>query len=391
MPAARRPSGRFRPDRSSPHPEPGPAPAGEVLLLAADLELVDAVDRLAAAAGCDLRRGCAPAAQRLRTDDPGPELVLVGADADPDEVTSARAGAAEVVLVGCAPVPADWWQAAARFDVDHAVVLPEAEPWLLDRLVDAAEGPRGAGRLVGVVGGSGGAGASLVAAALATAAAEAGDDVLLLDADPRSGGADLLLGADRLPGLRWGDLAGVTGRLRPDVLRACVDVGVGAAAGGSLRLLSGDRSTVGQAVLPVVPAVVEAARRTFALTVLDLPRGGLHDVPDDLLAACEEVLVVLPATSRAAAAACTVVDDLRRVDPAPPVRIVLRDIGSGALTDDLADAVGAPAAGILRPERDLDAGLERGEGLPLGRRSGLRGFAARWAADTRPVATGRRR
>jgi secretion/DNA translocation related CpaE-like protein len=238
---------------------------------------------------------------------------------------------------------------------------------------------------VGVLGGSGGAGASLLAAALATAACDAGEDVLLLDADPHSGGADLLLGAEALPGLRWGDLAGLAGRVRPDVLRACVDAGLHRGTGGSLRVLAGDRSGADAAVLETVPAVLAAARRTFGLTVLDLPRGALAALPDEVLSGCEEVLVVLPATSRAAAAACTVVDAVRRRPDPPPVRIVLREVGTHTVPADLADAVGAPLAGVLRSERELDAGLERGEGLPGGRRSGLRGLAARWVADTGPT------
>ena len=60
-------------------------------------------------------------------------------------------------------------------------------------------------------------------------------EFLSVDADPRSGGLDLLLGADALPGLRWGDLAGVDGRISPDVLRASVRLGAG------LQVLATDR------------------------------------------------------------------------------------------------------------------------------------------------------
>ena len=387
MPPARRPSGRPRPPLPDPrsgtgpgtgHPPPTDGDGTDVLLLTEDADLLAAVSRLAAAAGCGLRQAPGAGAQ---TDG----LVLVGPDADPARVARARDGGADVVLVGCAPVAPDWWQAAAALDVDHAAVLPEAEPWLLDRLADAADGPPRRGRVVGVLGGSGGAGASLVAAALATAACDAGEDVLLLDADPHSGGADLLLGADQLPGLRWGDLAGLTGRVRPDVLRACVDAGTDRGSGGSLHVLAGDRTGAGPALVEAVPAVLDAARRTFGITVLDLPRGALGDLPDEVLSGCEEVLVVLPGTTRAAAAACSVVDGVRRRPLPPPVRVVVRDVGTSAVPAELADVVGAPLAGVLRSERELDAGLERGEGLPVGRRSGLRGLAARWVADTGPA------
>ncbi|MGI4894693.1 MAG: hypothetical protein ACRYF3_06245, partial [Janthinobacterium lividum] len=166
-------------------------------------------------------------------------------------------------------------------------------------------------------------------------------------------------------------------RLRGEVLRSAVD------AGGGLRVLATDRAVLAAPPPEALTAVVEAARRTFALTVLDLPRA---PSPAPVLAVCEEVLVVLPATTRAAAAACGVLDGFLNTtelgDEAPPVRLVVRDVGSGADPHDVAHAVGSPLAGVLRAERDLDPGLERGEGLPVGRRSAVRVFAERWVRDT---------
>ncbi|WP_432497139.1 septum site-determining protein Ssd [Kineococcus auxinigenes] len=370
MPAAPRPHHRA--------PEDGPAPGAA--LLGADADLTAAVLRLAEAAGCTVlpepptAAGGVPA--RI------PPLLLVGAGTPAHRVAEARArGAAEVVLVGRAPVDPQWWRHAAEVDADHAALLPEAEPWLVDRLVDAAGGPRPEGRVVGVVGGCGGGGASVLAAALAAAAAPAGD-ALLLDADPASGGLDLLLGADQLPGLRWGDLAGVSGRLRPDVLRSTVRLEDG------LHLLAGDRRTGSGPTPEALTAVLRAARSVFTTTVVDLPRGRLDTSCTDVLGACGEVLVVAPATTRAAASACCTVDEVRRLTgataagAAPEVRLVLRDVGAGTDAEALADVVGAPLAAVLRGERDLETALERGEGLPTGRRSAVRAFAARWAAAT---------
>ncbi len=369
VPAAPRPHHRA--------PEDGPAPGAA--LLGADADLTAAVLRLAEAAGCTVlpepptEAGGVPA--RV------PPLLMVGAGTPAHRVAEARArGAAEVVLVGRAPVGPQWWRHAAEVDADHAALLPEAEPWLVDRLVDAAGGPRPEGRVVGVVGGCGGGGASVLAAALAAAAAPAGD-ALLLDADPASGGLDLLVGADQLPGLRWGDLAGVSGRLRPDVLRSTVRLEDG------LHLLAGDRRTGTGPTPEALTAVLRAARSAFTTTVVDLPRGRLETSCADVLGACGEVLVVAPATTRAAASACCTVDEVRRLTgattagaAAPDVRLVLRDVGAGTDAEALADVVGAPLAAVLRGERDLEASLERGEGLPTGRRSAVRAFAARWAA-----------
>ncbi|NAZ84469.1 hypothetical protein GTR02_21950, partial [Kineococcus sp. R8] len=213
------------------------------------------------------------------------------------------------------------------------------------------------------------------AAALATAAAEEGADVLLLDADPLSGGLDLVLGADELPGLRWADLAGVSGRLRPDVLRATVSVAQG------LQLLAGDRRRGGAPGPAALESVLTAAQRLHDLVVVDLPRRDPAALAT-VLPHCDEVLLVVPATYRAAAAACCVLDSVRPALRSPQtVRLLVRDVGADVAAETVADLVGARLAGSLRTDRDLDAALERGEGLPRGRRTPLRAFALRWAAE----------
>lgn len=359
------PGPRSRPRTPGPVPRPTTSRTGPVLLLTDDDELAAAVVRLAAAAGCVLRRTCAPSEE--------PALVLADAGTDPAELDAFRRPGLAVVVVGSAPVGPAWWQSAAGVDADHAVLLPEAENRLLELLTDAATGPGGSGTLLAVVGGAGGAGASVLAAGLARALADTLGGCLLVDADPRSGGLDLLLGADALPGLRWGDLAGVDGRISPDVLRASVRLGAG------LQVLATDRRGGRGPAPDQLWAVVEASRRAFAATVLDLPRAGLDGL-GPVLGACAEVLVVVPGTTRAAAAACVVVDELRAATTAP-VRLVVRDVGTGTDAEDVADAAGAPLAGVVRPDRDLDVGLERGEGVPGGRRSGLRSFALACARD----------
>ena len=71
------------------------------------------------------------------------------------------------------------------------------------------------GAVVAVMAGRGGAGASLFATALAQSAR----DALLIDADPWSGGIDLVVGTEDEPGLRWPDLALEHGRLDFTALR----------------------------------------------------------------------------------------------------------------------------------------------------------------------------
>ena len=61
--------------------------------------------------------------------------------------------------------------------------------------------------MVAVVGGRGGAGASVLAVAIAARARTRGTRALLVDCDPLGGGLDLVAGAEELEGLRWGGLA----------------------------------------------------------------------------------------------------------------------------------------------------------------------------------------
>ncbi|MEZ0492419.1 septum site-determining protein Ssd [Kineococcus sp. TBRC 1896] len=343
-------------------------PTGRAVLLTGDEDLAAALARLAAAAGAPLHRagpGDPPA------DDVA--LVLAGVDADPDHLAAARRPGVPFVVVGRAPLEAPWWQRAAGLEADHAVVLPEAQDWLLERLSDVAEGRGRRGPVLGVVGGAGGAGASVLAAGLARAFAETLGGCLLLDADPRSGGLDLLVGGDALPGLRWGDLGGVQGRLGPHVLRSAVHLGAG------LHVLPADRRGGGGPDPAAVWTVLDAARRAFAATVVDLPRGGLAGL-GPVLGACDDLLVVTPATTRGAAAACAVLDELGAAGTTG-ARLVVRDVGAGLDAEDVADAAGAPLAGTVRPDRDLDAALELGEGVPGGRRSSLRVLAAALARD----------
>ena len=67
--------------------------------------------------------------------------------------------------------------------------------------------------IIGVVGGSGGVGASVLTAAIAVRAAQAGLRPVCLDGDRLGGGLDVTLGIEQEPGVRWPDLAGARGRI----------------------------------------------------------------------------------------------------------------------------------------------------------------------------------
>jgi hypothetical protein len=129
------------------------------------------------------------------------------------------------------PPDADW-EVIRRLGAEHVAVLPAAEPWLIDQLAAiGATGPFSsvspttspvavgsigalrAGRVIAVLGGRGGAGASVLAGGLAVTAARRGLRTLLVDADPLGGGVDLVLGWESLDGLRWPALSQASGEV----------------------------------------------------------------------------------------------------------------------------------------------------------------------------------
>ena len=143
------------------------------------------------------------------------------------------------------------------------MTLPADEGDLVAALSDAVESRRDDGRrgaVVAVMAGRGGAGASLFATALAHAA----PDALLVDADPWSGGIDLVVGSEEETGLRWPDLALESGRIDIAALRQALPGRDG------LSVLSSVRA--GNDIEPgPLAAVIEAGRRGGTTVVCDLP------------------------------------------------------------------------------------------------------------------------
>lgn len=207
--------------------------------------------------------------------------------------------------------------------------------------------------VVGVIGGSGGVGASSFAAALASAAAPS----VLVDADPVSGGIDVLLGIEEHPGARWSGLRVDGGRLDPDLLAA------GLPRWGAVRVLAADVAPAAEAVAQVVAAAVG-----FGRVIIDLPRA-CPPTYEAVLRSCELRAVVAVAEVRALSAAAAVVRSL----PADGRSgVVLR---RGAVpTDEAAALLGAPLLGVLpSSERPRSRAVSRvAEGLL----DGLDGLAA---------------
>ena len=261
-----------------------------VLALTADPTLGDELARLAAAAGALLQVQASPPELHEWL---GCRLLVVGGDLARQVGLAGHPRRPGVLLVTDDPDDADVWQHAVGLGAEQVAVLPDSRDWLVERLAAAVE-PAGSAYVVGVVGGCGGAGASVLAAALAVTAASEGRQVLLADLDPLGGGADLTLGVDDVPGLRWPDLAAARGRLPAGSVRDALPRLDG------LAVLAWGRGDPIDLPARAVDAVLAAAARAHDLVVLDLPRIGDASSAAALRRA-DELLVVVPARLRAAA------------------------------------------------------------------------------------------
>lgn len=321
------------------------------LLVTADPLLLDDLLRLAAAAGVEVDvAGDVEAARHGWVKAP---LVLVGHDLVDRCARSRLPRRPQVVLVGQDLDDAGVWQRAVQVGAEHVVFLPDAEPWLTGLLAEALEGPSPTSPLVAVLGGRGGAGATVLSCALAVRAVRRGLRALLVDGDPMGGGIDLVFGAEATPGLRWPDLRAARGRVPATALADALPRIHG------LGVLSWDRGAAAPLAAEAVRAVLSAGRRTHDVVVVDLPRA-LDAAAREVLETATTTLIVVPAEVRAAAAAARVAasaglwcDDIRLV--------VRRPGPAGVGADQVAEALGLPLAGELRAEPGLDLSLERGE------------------------------
>ncbi|HEX6873922.1 MAG TPA: septum site-determining protein Ssd [Micromonosporaceae bacterium] len=321
------------------------------LVVTGDRALLDDLLRLAAAGSAEVT--IASAAEAAMASWSSAPFVLLGSDVAAQCAQASLPARSALILVARGPDVEPPWRYAETLRAEQVVVLPAAEAWLVDRFFDHAAGHANRARVVAVLGGRGGAGASVLATALAVTARRRGLDTLLVDADPYGGGVDLVLGWERMAGLRWPELVDARGRVHPPAL-------VGALPGeGSLAVLSFDRSPLDQVPAEAMAAALEAGRRGRDLVLIDLPRR--FDEPSLLaLTAADRGYLVVPAELRACAAARRVAAVASAHCPAMSV-VVRGPAPSGISADEVAKAVGLPLGGTLRPEPKLVRTLESGE------------------------------
>ena len=194
------------------------------------------------------------------------------------------------------------FEAALASHAAHALLLPAQATEVLEKLStvahDATRRSQGRVASVGITSSAGGVGVSTMAAIVAGRAKQVAD-VTLVDADPLSGGLDLLVGAENTSGARWPDLiAGASGggSITAQDVRAALPftddgIAVITAARGdgtdSFEFSSNNVNMIAQAL---------NTSDTSHITVFDHPPGTV-DSPADLL------VVITPLELRPAAAA----------------------------------------------------------------------------------------
>lgn len=339
------------------------SPNNGILALVIDAELRRDVDRVAAAAGVRV----------VHADEPSSRKVWTAASAVVLDVDSARRCVGlvlprrdRVVVIGAAAPTPEAWQVALSVGAQCVLSLPEQEAELVSELSDAAESVRDVdrrGAVLAVVGGRGGAGASVFATALAHVAPRA----LLVDVDPWSGGIDLTLGSERDSGLRWPDLALGGGRLGYPALCAALPSRHGIAV-----LSAGP--TDGEIDAAALAAVIDGGCRGGATIICDLPRRGTAAVRATLDVA-DLVVCVTPADVRSCAAAAAIGQWLVTMNP--NVGLVVRGPAPGGLrVADVARITGLPLLAVMRSQPGLAVELEQ-TGLRPRRRSPLTSAARR--------------
>ncbi|RKF27798.1 septum site-determining protein Ssd [Micromonospora globbae] len=355
-----------------------PSPGRRPLVVTGDGDLLDDLLRLAAASGTEVELASDPAAARTRWL-PAP-LVLVGVDQAQPCLRARLPHRPRLVLVGQTGQLDPGWQIAELIGAEHVAILPAAEPWLVDRFAEhGTDRPVAAARIVAVIGGRGGAGASILAGGLAVTAARARLRTLLVDADPLGGGLDLVLGWEQMDGFRWPALTGADGRVdAPALVRSLPRE-------GDLVLLSWDRGDLLPLPAPAMAATLDAARRGRDFVAVDLPRQ-LDDAAVVALQAADRAYVVVPAELRATAAAARVA-----ASAAPhcaDLSVIVRGPAPGRLrADEVARALNLPLAGTLRPEPAITRGLERGEAPTATGRGPLATLCQRIVAEVTGTAT----
>ncbi|HEU4567348.1 MAG TPA: septum site-determining protein Ssd [Marmoricola sp.] len=342
-------------------------PADPVLVSDEEL-LVDDVLRLAAAAGVAVEVAREPATA-LRRWSVAP-VVLVGADLAGDLAATSPPRRGRVHVVGHGTLPDELFRQALGVGAESVAALPSSETWLVELLTDIGDGAATPGATIGVVGGSGGAGATVFACALAQAATARGP-ALLVDADPLGPGVDRVLGLDGATGVRWDAMLQATGRLSARSLRESLP------RRGALSVLTWPEDGAASLQPFALREVLSAGQRGFDVVVVDLPRRP-DRVVDEVVSRCDHVVLVSGLTVPAVAAASRIARTL--LGDAPSCHLVTRGGAGEVAPAEVAELLAMPLLLAMGDQRGLDESVGLGAG-PVRSPRGRLGRAARAAVD----------
>lgn len=321
-----------------------------LVVITADPELLDHILSVTAAVGVEPYVASDPGA--LRPLWSGASTVLVGVDQAAPVSALVLPRRAEVYVLGLERDRDDvhLWSMPLGAAV---LTLPDGAGRLATALADASGQRDGGGRLLCVVGGSGGVGASTFAAGLAFVGARMGQRTMLVDADPLGGGLDLLVGAERVDGWRWPRLASARGHLGelggqlPQV--DGVDV---------LSMARGETDPQGPDAEQMTSVVLSAVR-SHRLTVVDVPRG-LGAAAREAVRRADQVVLAVQADVRGVASARALIRELDQA--CRQLGLVVR-LGRARSLDaqTVASGLGLPLLGSIDDEPGLILAAESGD------------------------------
>ncbi|MEU6721066.1 septum site-determining protein Ssd [Nonomuraea sp. NPDC046802] len=342
------------------------------LTITEDPALLDDLVRIAAAAGSQLDVAHTPAHARPFWN--LAPLIAVGADQADAIAATSPPTRDQVLLVTRDAEDPDTWRKCVAVGAQAVVTLPNDERHLVERFAEAMEPDPRSGSVICVVGGRGGAGASVLSACLALRASGDHLRTLLVDADPLGGGIDALLGQEEASGSRWGDLVAREGRINSSALQAALP------SFGDLAVLSFHRGEVAAIPPQAMRSVLEAGQRGFDLIVVDLPR---HFAPASIeaLTRAKTTLVVATADVRSVLSTVQVLNEARK--HTSDLRAILRPGVLGS--ESAAESLGIPSAGVFPDQPRLTATLNRGELPNLGPRTDLGALCATLLRDLLPT------
>ena len=261
-------------------------------------------------------------------------------------------GHRDVVIVSIEALGPKTWELAMRLSANYVAVVSESREWLIEHLSAPAIRK---GKCIAVISGCGGAGATTVASALAFHSNVLVETVSLVDCDLSNAGIDIVVGAERIPGMRWEDFVSLTNSISAtDVVR-----GLPSKDGISILSSGAEPNSIS---IEEVKTVVSQLLTVNDLVILDLPRSEGLVRESELIASADVVLVVVPSTVRGCASADRIIANVTENNE--KVELIVRTLpGSGLTPIEVAHSLNTPLAGSVNTDTRILEQIEQGYGI----------------------------